>query len=263
MYQTATVLRRRIHVRYPAGAGRMLVRTELDWDLDIEPIEVSDDGEISTFELEARKPFVYLKPMLRPAAGPARWTVGPDMLLLMTSTTTADVYPCFEGEHKGTLTDVLELASPILGRPHLARVYLPPGYHENPLRRFPVIYMQDGKNLFFPEEAFLGRDWQVDRALGLLDAMSGVDHVIVVGVYSADRMNDYTQPGYEAYARADRRGSDARRRRPDADVRVAARKPGCWGRRSGGSCPSTWRGSTRRCSDSARACRAPSRIGTT
>jgi predicted alpha/beta superfamily hydrolase len=65
-----------------------------------------------------------------------------------------------------------------------------------------VFYMQDGKNLFFPEEAFLGREWQVDEVLGLLDSMSAVDRVLVVGIYSGDRMTDYTQPGYEAYARS-------------------------------------------------------------
>ena len=33
------------------------------------------------------------------------------------------------------------------------RVYFPPGYDENTLKRYPVIYMHDGNNLFFPEEA--------------------------------------------------------------------------------------------------------------
>ena len=62
--------------------------------------------------------------------------------------------------------------------------------------------MQDGKNLFFPEEAFMGREWQVDEVLDQLDAMSAIDRVVVLGIYSADRMTDYTLPGYEAYARS-------------------------------------------------------------
>jgi predicted alpha/beta superfamily hydrolase len=62
--------------------------------------------------------------------------------------------------------------------------------------------MQDGGNLFFPEEAFLGRDWKVDRAVSLLDRMNAMDRVIIVGVYSGDRLEEYTKPGYEAYARA-------------------------------------------------------------
>jgi predicted alpha/beta superfamily hydrolase len=62
--------------------------------------------------------------------------------------------------------------------------------------------MQDGKNLFFPEEAFLGREWKVDEALHLLDETNSMDRVAVVGIHSGDRVLDYTKPGYEAYARA-------------------------------------------------------------
>jgi predicted alpha/beta superfamily hydrolase len=124
------------------------------------------------------------------------------MLVLMTIQGKTDVFPYFEGSETGTFTEVLERDSAILGRKHLLRVYLPPGYRENTLRRYPVLYMQDGKNLFFPEEAFLGREWHVDDALHLLDGTSAVERAVVVGVYSADRMCDYTRPGYEAYARS-------------------------------------------------------------
>jgi predicted alpha/beta superfamily hydrolase len=124
------------------------------------------------------------------------------MLMLMTTRGTRDVFPYFEGSAAGSFSEVLELDSTILGRKHLLRIYLPPGYRENTLRRHPVLYMQDGKNLFFPEEAFGGREWQVDETLHLLDGMNAVDRVIVVGIYSGDRMGEYTKPGYEAYARS-------------------------------------------------------------
>jgi predicted alpha/beta superfamily hydrolase len=202
MYQTETLLRRQLRVRYPAGQGRMVLRTELDWDHDLPPAAVSDDGESSTFTLEARKPFLYFKPCLRTDDGGARWAVGPNMLVLMTSEGVREVFPYFEGSASGSFSEVLERDSAILGRRHLVRVYLPPGYHENTLRRYPVLYMQDGKNLFFPEEAFMGRGWNVDEAIHLLDAMNAMDRVVVVGIYSGDRMGEYTKPGYEAYARS-------------------------------------------------------------
>jgi predicted alpha/beta superfamily hydrolase len=201
LYRTETLLRRQLNVRYPAGRGRMVLRTELDWDRDVEPAVVSDDGGTSTFALEARKPFLYFKPCLRAADG-VRWAVGPNMLVLMTTDGARDVFPYFEGSIAGSFTPVIERDSAILGRTHRLRVYLPPGYHENPLRRYPALYMQDGKNLFFPEEAFQGREWDVDGALHLLDGMNAVDRVVVVGVHSGDRMGEYTRPGYEAYARS-------------------------------------------------------------
>ena len=80
MYQTETLLRRQLRVRYPAGRGQMVLRTELDWDRDIEPIAVSDDGETSTFALEARKPFLYFKACLKTGDAGVRWSVGANML---------------------------------------------------------------------------------------------------------------------------------------------------------------------------------------
>ena len=113
-----------------------------------------------------------------------------------------DVYPYFSGSEKGSFSPLVELDSPILGRKHAVRAYVPPGYHENTLKKYPVLFMQDGKNLFFPDEAFLGRDWRVGESLDLLDAMNAIDKVVVVGIHSADRMAEYTKPGYEAYGRS-------------------------------------------------------------
>jgi predicted alpha/beta superfamily hydrolase len=202
MYQTRTLLRRQLRVHYPPGEGRLVLRTDLDWEKDTEPLEVIEDGQVSVFELEAHRPFLYFKVCLETAGRPLRWSIGPNLLVLMTSEGAGDVYPYFEGPETGRFSPVAERDSAILGRKHLLRVYLPPGYDENPLRRYPVFYMQDGKNLFFPEEAFLGRDWQVGEALSLLDSMNAVDRVVVVGIHSGDRMGEYTQPGYEAYARS-------------------------------------------------------------
>ena len=43
---------------------------------------------------------------------------------------------------------------------HLA-VYLPPGY-ESSGARYPVLYLQDGQNLFDPATAFGGNDWRAE-----------------------------------------------------------------------------------------------------
>ena len=202
MYQTETLLRRQIRLRYPAGRGRIVLRTELDWEQDVEPILVSDDGDTTTFALETRRPFLYFKACLQADDGSVLWSVGPNMLALMTTDGVGDVYPYFEGAETGSFSPLVERESAILGRKHRVRVYLPAGYAENPLRRYPVFYMQDGGNLFFPEEAFMGREWQVDESLSLLDSMNAVERAIVVAIYSGDRMSEYTKPGYEAYARS-------------------------------------------------------------
>src|SRR5262249_33605844 len=44
-------------------------------------------------------------------------------------------------------------------------VYLPPGYAQEEKTRYPVLYMQDGQNLFEPERAFIpGQHWRLNEA---------------------------------------------------------------------------------------------------
>ena len=167
----------------------------------MEAAAVSADGTTFEFDLEAKKPFLYFKPCWK-VGDETRWAVGPNGLVLMTAQGVRDVYPHFSTPEQGSFSPVMELDSAILGRTHLLRAYLPAGYHENTLQKYPVLFMQDGKNLFFPEEAFCGSDWNVGGALDLLDGMNAVDKVIVVGIFSGDRMAESTKPGYERYGRS-------------------------------------------------------------
>jgi predicted alpha/beta superfamily hydrolase len=120
----------------------------------------------------------------------------------MTEPDVRVVYPYFFSSEVGRFSTLVELPSKILGRDHRLRGYLPPGYDENTLSEFPVVYMQDGQNLFFPDEAFLGQNWAVDKTGDVLRAMNAVEDFIILGVYSGDRMSEYTKPGYELYARS-------------------------------------------------------------
>jgi predicted alpha/beta superfamily hydrolase len=201
LYRTDRVLHRQVRVRYPLQDGRIVLRTELDWERDVEPTAISGDGTTFTFDVEAKRPFLYFKACWKRGEDTV-WAVGGNGLLLMTGRPTRDVYPYFSGSEKGSFSPIIAIESSILGRQHLLRAYLPPGYHENTLKHYPVLFMQDGKNLFFPDEAFLGRDWDVDGSLELLDTMNATDKVVVLGIHSADRMTEYTKPGYEAYGRA-------------------------------------------------------------
>lgn len=57
--------------------------------------------------------------------------------------------------------------------------------------RYPVIYMHDGQNLFFAEDAYNQRPWNVQKAL----EMPGMPEVIVVGIDSPKderRLDEYS-----------------------------------------------------------------------
>jgi predicted alpha/beta superfamily hydrolase len=174
----------------------------LDWERNIDPVEVSNDGNTATFEVEAQQPFVYFKPCLIKNGG-MHWAVGPNNLLFMAGEHAQPVYPYFFSDPRGGFLPLIEIESAILGRGHRLRVYLPPGYEENTLARYPLAYMQDGQNLFFPEEAFRHHDWEIDETSEVLRAMRAIEDLIIIGVYSDERREEeYTKPGYEAYARS-------------------------------------------------------------
>ncbi|UTA47730.1 alpha/beta hydrolase [Simiduia sp. 21SJ11W-1] len=72
------------------------------------------------------------------------------------------------------------LALPTLGTQRTLRIYLPPGYGQS-TRRYPVLYMHDGQNLFDAATSFAD-EWGVDETLDQLAQEGhpfiavGIDH---------------------------------------------------------------------------------------
>ncbi len=80
-----------------------------------------------------------------------------------------------------------------LGRTRKIWVYLPAAYPTEKDRSFPVLYLQDGQNLFDQKTAPFG-EWQVDETLDSLAGLYPQNQVIVVGIdHGADfRLEEYT-----------------------------------------------------------------------
>ncbi len=68
--------------------------------------------------------------------------------------------------------------------PRNVDVYLPTGYTDKSDRRYPVIYMHDGQNLFNPETAFIGIDWGIDKALERIASDNRDMATLVVGIWN-------------------------------------------------------------------------------
>ena len=74
-------------------------------------------------------------------------------------------------------------------------VYLPPGYARELQRRYPVLYLQDGQNLFDGATSFIpGQEWRVDETAESLIHQGQIEPLIVVAIYNAgrERVNEYT-----------------------------------------------------------------------
>ncbi len=74
-------------------------------------------------------------------------------------------------------------------------VYLPPGYGASTSARYPVLYLQDGQNVFDGDTAFIpGQEWQVDEAAERLIPAGRVQPLIIVAIPHAgiNRIDEYT-----------------------------------------------------------------------
>lgn len=84
--------------------------------------------------------------------------------------------------------------SATLGTARRVSIYLPPGYDES-TTRYPVLYLQDGQNLFDPARAFVpGQDWGLDETAERLIHAGAIAPLILVGIdhAAADRLDEYT-----------------------------------------------------------------------
>lgn len=69
---------------------------------------------------------------------------------------------------------------PQIAPPHVV-VWLPPGY-DTARRRYPVVYMHDGQNVFFPARSGFNKVWAADKAALRLIAARKVAPFIIVAV---------------------------------------------------------------------------------
>jgi len=74
-------------------------------------------------------------------------------------------------------------ASQILGNKRTVWVCLPPGYAKDTDRRYPVLYMHDGQNVFDGFTSYIpNQEWQADEALKAMVEAGLVEPVIIVGI---------------------------------------------------------------------------------
>jgi predicted alpha/beta superfamily hydrolase len=88
-----------------------------------------------------------------------------------------------------------QFISRLLEDHHDLIVYIPPTYDVEVERRFPVLYMQDGQNLFDPETSFIpGNYWRMGETADALIEAGAIEPIIIVGIYNVGvkRIDEYT-----------------------------------------------------------------------
>src|SRR5512137_1452504 len=78
-----------------------------------------------------------------------------------------------------------DIASRFLTEPRTVRVYLPPSYEREPHRRYPVLYLHDGQNVFSSAGTnicFGWGSWELDKTVDELCRTKTMQEIILVGV---------------------------------------------------------------------------------
>jgi predicted alpha/beta superfamily hydrolase len=92
--------------------------------------------------------------------------------------------------------------SKILNNDRDVVVYLPPGYESNKSKRYAVLYLNDGQNLFDGATSYIpGKEWRVDETAQALITAGKIEPLIIVGINNAgkDRIDEYTPAPDEKY----------------------------------------------------------------
>ena len=72
--------------------------------------------------------------------------------------------------------------SRILGNRRDVLVYLPPGYRRFSRKRYPVLYLHDGQNVFDAATSFSGVEWGVDETAERLIRQKRIEPLIIVAI---------------------------------------------------------------------------------
>ena len=98
---------------------------------------------------------------------------------------------------KHTLTGKIKrhrgFRSKILGNRRDVLVYLPRGYRRFSRRRYPVLYLQDGQNVFDAATSFASVEWGVDETAEQLIQKELIEPLIIVAIANTgkDRIHEY------------------------------------------------------------------------
>ncbi len=90
--------------------------------------------------------------------------------------------------------DIRLLESRVFGNTRKLRIWLPPNYVEEVSRRYPVLYLLDGQDLFDACTASDATEWHVDEIMTDLLRRHSVEPAIIVGIDSLgeqERMHEY------------------------------------------------------------------------
>lgn len=94
----------------------------------------------------------------------------------------------------GNIEKIEGFESRILGNKRNLIVYLPPDYSKDTTKKYPVVYMHDGQNIFDGMTSYIpNQEWRADETAEMLIQAGIIEPIIIVGIDNGgmERGNEY------------------------------------------------------------------------
>ncbi len=95
------------------------------------------------------------------------------------------VFSCY-AQPKGKIVKIDGFKSKFVQARNI-EIWLPAEYTSNPKQVFPVLYMQDGQNVFNPLTSMRKTAWEADETASKLIAINRIEPMIIVAIWSSDK----------------------------------------------------------------------------
>lgn len=179
-----------ITVKYPEtnldSGDKLFIRGDslgLSWDSGaVVPYVGTDSWKISlTFDRTAAGHTLQFKILVNDEV----WAIGAnDAVVLSAADIDATSTPFFAST-EGAYFVINDIFSPQLNNTRDVVVYTPPSYHENKYKRYDLLVMHDGQNLFNDSTSFLGQAWRCQDTVNALVVSGHMREIVIVGYASA------------------------------------------------------------------------------
>lgn len=90
--------------------------------------------------------------------------------------------------HIPEIIEIKDFYSSVLDNSRSLYVCLPPSYESDQDRCYPVLYMQDGQNIFDGETSYSGAGWEIHRIAHELAVLGEVQELIIIGIGHQNQM---------------------------------------------------------------------------
>ncbi|MEO8230771.1 MAG: alpha/beta hydrolase-fold protein [Ignavibacteriota bacterium] len=178
-----------------------------NWNPDKIPLnKINDSTWVKSFEFSTKEiiEFKFTKGSWDEEAFAENGKKSGNIILKVSADTTITFNISNWGNSKlkisGQITGNVKYLKDFESRNVLSRdiiVWLPPSYDSKPDKYYPVLYMQDGQNIFDPSTSSFGIDWQMDEVADSLIKAKAMDEIIIVGIYNTkDRGKEYNNTNF-------------------------------------------------------------------